>query len=222
MGITSSTKLFILEPEHLEENTHKLSAIEPQINTAGSNAVRPKTFFLWLTDIVTLPSPKVTDTSFLASARGDPAVLRPGRVREQAARSVAGHFAQRCPSEITVEDYWEHSEVSFCLRLNTVCLFNVPRWPVFMCAKSVNKVIWQKRKEALLQENINKLKQWMKKDLLNLYQQEAALLQRDHLGDSESACIRVTHTHTSFHTIHTLLHVSHGKWKRALNSGHYS
>lgn len=59
----------------------------------------------------------------------------------------------------------------------------------------------------------------MKKDLLNLDQQEAALLQRDHLGDSESACIRVTHTHTSFHT---LLHVSHGKWKRALNSGHYS
>lgn len=54
---------------------------------------------------MTLPSPKVTDTSFLASARGDPAVLHPGHVREQAAWSVAGHFAQRCPSEITVEDY---------------------------------------------------------------------------------------------------------------------
>lgn len=127
---------------------------------------KAKNIILWLTDIVTLPSPKVTETSFLASARGDPAVLRPGHQREQAAWSEAGHFAQRCPSEITVEDYWEHSEVSFCLCLNTVCLFNVPRWPVFMCAKSVNKVTWQKRKEALLQENLNKLKQWMKKTYL--------------------------------------------------------
>ena len=53
------------------------------------------------TNIVLLPSPKLTGTCFLLAAQGHPAVLRPGQQRDKAACCEAGHFAPSEMSKIT-------------------------------------------------------------------------------------------------------------------------
>lgn len=92
-------------PGGTHTQTHTVSkAIELQI--------RPKTKPIpLLTNIVLSPSPKMTGTSFLLAPQEHPAVLYPGQQWDKAAHKEEGHFAQCCPSEINIKDYWLYSLV---------------------------------------------------------------------------------------------------------------
>lgn len=83
--------------------------------------IRPKTKpIALLTNIVLSPSPKMTGTSFLlAPPRTSSCAL------SRAARRVEGQFAQCCPSEINIKDYWLYSLVKLCSSILCACVYCV-------------------------------------------------------------------------------------------------